>query len=51
MPFTLFPSSPVMLTHFSQLTGLLVASAGLYAIYILPRIVPPLRAIVGLPGI
>lgn len=37
--------------HVLQLTGLLVASAGLYAIYILPRFVPPLRAIVGLPGI
>ncbi|KAL1853231.1 hypothetical protein Daus18300_011879 [Diaporthe australafricana] len=38
-------------TWIEKLTGLLVASAGLYAIYILPRFVPPLRAIVGLPGI
>lgn len=51
MPVTLSPSPPFMLTHFSQLTGLLVASAGLYAIYILPRVLPPLRAIIGLPGI
>lgn len=51
MPVTLFPSAPIMLTLLQQLTGLLVASGGLYVIYILPRIVPPLRAIVGLPGI
>lgn len=38
-------------TWIEKLTGLLVASGGLYVIYILPRIVPPLRAIVGLPGI
>lgn len=50
-PAILFLSAPFMLTHFTQLTGLLVASAGLYAIYILPRVAPPLRAIIGLPGI
>lgn len=38
-------------TWIEKLTGLLVASAGLYLIYILPRVVPPLRAVVGLPGI
>ncbi|KAI0874759.1 inositol phospholipid synthesis and fat-storage-inducing TM-domain-containing protein [Hypoxylon argillaceum] len=38
-------------TWFEKLTGLLVASVGLYAIYILPRWVPALRGIVGLPGI
>jgi hypothetical protein len=34
-----------------QLTGLLVALAGLYLTYILPRWVPALRGIIGLPGI
>ncbi|KAL2022497.1 hypothetical protein VTK56DRAFT_5104 [Thermocarpiscus australiensis] len=38
-------------TWFEKLTGLLVAFAGLYVIYILPRWVPSLRAIIGLPGI
>lgn len=38
-------------TWFEKLTGLLVASVALYAIYILPRWVPALRAILGLPGI
>ncbi|KAK5636636.1 hypothetical protein RRF57_012348 [Xylaria bambusicola] len=35
----------------SQLTGLLVASMAVYTVYILPRWVPAVRAIVGLPGI
>ncbi|KAK4123045.1 hypothetical protein N657DRAFT_445667 [Parathielavia appendiculata] len=34
-----------------QLTGLLVALAGLYVTYILPRWIPAMREIVGLPGI
>ncbi|KAI0118702.1 inositol phospholipid synthesis and fat-storage-inducing TM-domain-containing protein [Nemania sp. FL0031] len=38
-------------TWFEKLTGLLVASVGVYAVYILPRWVPALRGIVGLPGI
>lgn len=38
-------------TWIEKLTGLLVASAGLYVIYILPRVAPPLRMVVGLPGI
>ncbi|KAK4185365.1 inositol phospholipid synthesis protein Scs3p [Podospora australis] len=38
-------------TWFEKLTGLLVAMAGLYVTYILPRWVPALRGIVGLPGI
>lgn len=38
-------------TWFEKLTGLLVAMAGLYITYILPRWVPALRGIVGLPGI
>lgn len=38
-------------TWIEKLTGLLVASAGLYVIYIIPRVLPPLRVIVGLPGI
>ncbi|AEO68749.1 uncharacterized protein THITE_2054379 [Thermothielavioides terrestris NRRL 8126] len=38
-------------TWFEKLTGLLVALAGLYVTYVLPRWVPALRGIVGLPGI
>ncbi|KAI1173329.1 inositol phospholipid synthesis and fat-storage-inducing TM-domain-containing protein [Nemania sp. FL0916] len=38
-------------TWFEKFTGLLVASMGIYAVYILPRWIPSLRAIVGLPGI
>ncbi|KAL2258499.1 hypothetical protein VTK26DRAFT_8164 [Humicola hyalothermophila] len=38
-------------TWFEKLTGLLVALVGLYAVYILPRWVPALRAVVGLPGV
>ncbi|KAI0115255.1 inositol phospholipid synthesis and fat-storage-inducing TM-domain-containing protein [Daldinia grandis] len=34
-----------------KLTGLLVAAAGIYPVYILPRWIPGLRALVGLPGI
>ncbi|KAK3368571.1 inositol phospholipid synthesis protein Scs3p [Podospora didyma] len=38
-------------TWFEKLTGLLVALAGLYITYILPRWVPAIRSFVGLPGI
>ncbi|KAK0639507.1 Fat storage-inducing transmembrane protein [Cercophora newfieldiana] len=38
-------------TWFEKLTGLLVALAGLYITYVLPRWVPALRQLVGLPGI
>jgi len=38
-------------TWFEKVTGFLVAFAGMYTIYILPRFVPQLRAIVGMPGI
>ncbi|KAI1426962.1 inositol phospholipid synthesis and fat-storage-inducing TM-domain-containing protein [Xylaria sp. FL1777] len=38
-------------TWFEKFTGLLVASTGVYTIYILPRWIPGLRGIVGLPGI
>ncbi|AEO58210.1 hypothetical protein MYCTH_2315372 [Thermothelomyces thermophilus ATCC 42464] len=38
-------------TWFEKLTGLLVALIGLYVTYILPRWVPALRGVVGLPGI
>ena len=41
-----------LLTHFiSQLTGLLVALMGLYITYIVPRFVPAVRGIAGLPGL
>ncbi|KAJ2978502.1 hypothetical protein NUW58_g7471 [Xylaria curta] len=38
-------------TWFEKLTGLIVASMAVYTVYILPRWIPALRAIVGLPGI
>ncbi|KAL8359300.1 hypothetical protein RB601_007937 [Gaeumannomyces tritici] len=38
-------------TWFEKLTGLLVALIGLYGVYILPRSVPALRKVIGLPGI
>ncbi|KAH7037702.1 inositol phospholipid synthesis and fat-storage-inducing TM-domain-containing protein [Microdochium trichocladiopsis] len=38
-------------TWFEKVTGFLVAFAGMYSVYILPRFVPPLRGIVGMPGI
>ncbi|KAF3769526.1 hypothetical protein M406DRAFT_270451 [Cryphonectria parasitica EP155] len=38
-------------TWFEKFTGLLVALTGLYAVYFVPRFVPPLRGVVGLPGI
>ncbi|KAK3369397.1 inositol phospholipid synthesis protein Scs3p [Lasiosphaeria ovina] len=38
-------------TWLEKLTGLLVAFTGLYLIYVLPRWVPALRGLVGLPGI
>lgn len=39
------------LTLLSQLTGLLTAIIGVYAIYYVPRFVPALRGVIGLPGI
>ncbi|QPH02498.1 hypothetical protein C2857_006708 [Epichloe festucae Fl1] len=38
-------------TWFEKLTGLLTALAGIYLVYIVPRFVPVVRGIVGLPGI
>ncbi|KAK0738774.1 inositol phospholipid synthesis and fat-storage-inducing TM-domain-containing protein [Schizothecium vesticola] len=38
-------------TWFEKFTGLMVALAGLYVTYILPRWVPALRQLIGLPGI
>ncbi|KAI0910443.1 inositol phospholipid synthesis and fat-storage-inducing TM-domain-containing protein [Ustulina deusta] len=38
-------------TWFEKFTGLLVASMAVYAVYILPRWIPALRGLVGLPGI
>lgn len=38
-------------TWFEKLTGLLVALMGLYFTYIVPRFVPALRGVVGLPGL
>ncbi|KAH8841206.1 hypothetical protein MCOR27_004567 [Pyricularia oryzae] len=38
-------------TWFEKLTGLLVAFTGLYGVYFVPRLIPGLRALVGMPGI
>ncbi|KAF1994694.1 hypothetical protein P154DRAFT_526867 [Amniculicola lignicola CBS 123094] len=38
-------------TWFEKLTGLGVAFAGLWAVYFLPRGVPALRAVLGMPGV
>ncbi|KJZ74943.1 hypothetical protein HIM_05674 [Hirsutella minnesotensis 3608] len=38
-------------TWFEKFTGLLTALTGWYILYILPRFMPGLRAIIGLPGI
>ena len=38
------------LTH-SQFTGLVTALVGVYVVYVVPRFVPALRGIVGLPGV
>ncbi|CAK7243422.1 MAG: hypothetical protein STHCBS139747_004944 [Sporothrix thermara] len=38
-------------TWFEKLTGLLVALTGFYSVYVLPRWVPGLRRVVGLPGL
>jgi len=38
-------------TWFEKLTGLLVAFSGIFVVYFLPRIVPGLRSIIGMPGV
>lgn len=38
-------------TWFEKFTGLLVAFAGLSAVYLVPRGVPALRAVLGMPGV
>jgi len=38
-------------TWFEKLTGLLVAFSAIFVVYFLPRVVPALRAIIGMPGI
>ncbi|KAL6870117.1 hypothetical protein ACO1O0_001452 [Amphichorda felina] len=38
-------------TWFEKFTGLLTAAIGFYVAYIVPRFVPAVRAVVGLPGI
>lgn len=40
-----------MLTEYLKFTGFLVALFGLYVVYFIPRYVPALREIIGLPGI
>ncbi|RSL64527.1 hypothetical protein CEP54_004713 [Fusarium duplospermum] len=38
-------------TWFEKLTGLLTAATGFYIVYIVPRFVPAVRQVIGLPGI
>ncbi|KAI9822031.1 MAG: hypothetical protein M1832_003203 [Thelocarpon impressellum] len=38
-------------TWLEKLTGLLVAFAGIFAVYYLPRVVPALREVLGMPGL
>ncbi|KAK0510253.1 hypothetical protein JMJ35_007647 [Cladonia borealis] len=38
-------------TWFEKLTGLLVAMAGIFVVYFLPRALPAMRDIVGMPGV
>ena len=38
-------------TDSGQLTGLLTAAIGFYLVYIVPRFVPAVRAVTGMPGI
>jgi len=38
-------------TWFEKFTGLLVAFSGIFVVYFLPRILPGLRSVIGLPGI
>jgi len=38
-------------TWFEKFTGLLVAFSAIYAVYFLPRAVPALRQVVGMPGV
>jgi len=38
-------------TWFEKLTGLLVAFSAIFVVYFLPRVVPALRTIIGMPGI
>ena len=38
-------------TWFEKFTGLLVAFSGLFAVYFLPRAIPAMRDVVGMPGV
>jgi len=38
-------------TWFEKFTGLLVAFSGIFVVYFLPRLLPGLRSIIGMPGI
>ncbi|CAG8973283.1 hypothetical protein HYALB_00000046 [Hymenoscyphus albidus] len=38
-------------TWFEKLTGLLVALSGIFVVYFLPRAIPALRSVIGMPGV
>jgi len=38
-------------TWFEKFTGLLVALSGIFVVYFLPRVIPTLRGVIGMPGI
>lgn len=38
-------------TWFEKFTGLMVAFSGIFVVYFLPRIIPALRDVIGMPGV
>jgi len=38
-------------TWFEKFTGLIVALSGIFVVYFLPRILPTVRSITGMPGV
>jgi len=38
-------------TWFEKFTGLMVAFSGIFVVYFLPRLVPALRSVIGMPGV
>ncbi|TVY78240.1 FIT family protein scs3 [Lachnellula suecica] len=49
--YMLFMTAAYFHTWFEKFTGLLVASSGIFVVYFLPRFVPALRNIIGMPGV
>ena len=47
----LLMTAAYFLTWFEKFTGLFVASTALYVVYFLPRAVPAIRQLIGMPGV